>query len=101
MIFKAGKEKWDEWAIRAELKRRGLSFRAMALESGQSASSLRAGLVKPSTNVNHFIAAKLDIPIHELWPSWYFSDGKLIPLEMRKRLKPGTPRESSPETRAA
>ena len=78
--------KWDQWAIRAELHRRGLRFVSMAEESGVSASTLRAALVKPSLRANRFIADRLSIQIHELWPDWFYSDGELIPLKHRKRL---------------
>lgn len=86
MIFKPQKMRLDEWAIRAELKRRGLSFNGMAEESGIPASTLRAGLVKPSSKVNIYIATKLGIPLNELWPDWYDHDGDLIPTRIRKKL---------------
>jgi lambda repressor-like predicted transcriptional regulator len=86
MILKPQKMRFDEWAIRAELKRRGFTFAKMAEESGFSASSLRGALVKPSSKVNAFIASKLNQPLNELWPDWFDHDGDLIPTKIRQKL---------------
>lgn len=105
MLFKLQKSKWDEWAIKAELRRRGFRFKAMAAESGFSASSLRAALSKPSTNVNKFIATLLGVPTHELWPDWFYPDGDLIPAKHREKLSrlrtDSASRESPHQSRAA
>lgn len=86
MILKLQKAKWDEWAIKAELRRRDLRFKAMAEDSGFSTSTLRAALNKPSTNVNRYIANLLGVPTHELWPDWFDADGELIPARYRRKL---------------
>lgn len=86
MILKLQKAKWDEWAIRAELRRRGLRNKEMAAESGFSASSLRMALKRPLTKVNRYIASLLGVPTHELWPDWFDADGELIPAKYRRKL---------------
>lgn len=101
MILKLQKAKWDEWAIKAELRRRGYRFKVMAAESGFSASSLRAALTKPSTNVNRFIANTLGVPLHELWPDWFDADGELIPAKYRRKLSRQRLALASHESRAA
>lgn len=98
MLLKPKKPRMDEWAIRAELGRRGFTFNKMAVESGFSASSLRAALVKPSTKVNLFIASKLGIEAHELWPDWFDADGDLIPAKYRRKLSRARQQMASPES---
>jgi|GEM_PF-2054803 len=100
-ILKLQKSKWDRWAIVAELRRRGHRFKDLAGESGFSASSLRAALVKPSTNVNRFIAELLKTPVHELWPDWFDEDGELIPARYRAKLSRQRRLAASQESRAA
>lgn len=101
MLLKLQKAKWDEWAIKAELRRKGFRFKLMAEESGFSASTLRAALSKPSTNVNRYIATKLGVSTHELWPDWFDSDGELIPAKYRRKLSALRGVSASHESRAA
>jgi Ner family transcriptional regulator len=101
MILKPQKLKHDNWAIRAELGRRGFTFRKMAEESGFSASSLRAALNKPSIQVNFFIAKTLGIPAHELWPDWFDHDDELIPAKYRLKLSKLRRLNASLESRVA
>lgn len=98
MILKLRKARLDEWGIRAELRRRGKTFNVMAAESGFSASSLRAALVKPSTRVNLYLATVLGIPAHELWPDWFDEEGELIPAKWRRKLSRERHRRASPES---
>jgi lambda repressor-like predicted transcriptional regulator len=91
----------DEWAIRAELRRRGWTFNRLAESSGFAARSFSAALKKPSVKVNAFMAGVLDIPVHELWPYWFDSDGDLIPAKYRRKLSSQRTRVASQESRAA
>ncbi len=93
--------RWDEWAIRAELRRRGHTFRALAKESGFNASTISSALCKPSTRVNLFIANTLGITPHELWPDWFYEDGDLIPARHRQKLSRARQRMASPELAAS
>ncbi len=101
MIFKPAKLKHDEWAVRAELGRKGLTFKGMAAESGFSASTLRAALMKPSSQANLFIAKALGIPAHELWPDWFDHDDELIPAKIRIKLSKLRVANASHESRVA
>lgn len=100
ILLKPQKPKHDEWAIRAELRRRGHTFQKLADASGFTASSIRAALVKPSTKVNLFIASTLGIPANELWPDWFDADGDLIPVKYRLKLSRARQRMASPELQA-
>lgn len=86
MLRKIKPPKLDEWAIKAELYRRGFTFNHMAAESGLSAKYFSAALKKPLPKANQFIAQKLGIPLHELWPFWFDADGDLIPAKYRRKL---------------
>ncbi len=101
MIFRPAKLKHDEWAVRAELGRQGLTFKAMAAESGFTASTLRAALVKPSSQANLYIAKALKIPAHELWPDWFDDDDELIPAKIRTKLSRLRRANASLESRVA
>lgn len=100
MLFKLRQMKWDEWAIRAELRRKGFTFNKLATESGLAAKSFSACLSKPSTKANLFIADKLNIPAHDLWPDWFDADGDLIPVKYRLKLSRARQRMASPELQA-
>lgn len=100
-MLKLQKAKWDEWAIRAELQRRGKSFKKLAAESTFSAGSLRMALKRPSTKVNQFIATLLGVSTHELWPDWFDDDGELIPAKYRRKLTALRGSSASHESRAA
>ena len=95
------KMKWDEWAIRAELKRRGLTFNRLAENSGISPHSLRASFRKPNSKVSVFIAKSLGIPAHELWPDWFDHDDELIPAKYRIKLSKLRAANASHESRVA
>jgi Ner family transcriptional regulator len=87
MILKTPKPpKMDEFAVRAELGRRGLTFKKLAEESGFDQRSFSAAFFKPSVKVNTYIANTLGIPVHELWPYWFDADGDLIPAKYRRKL---------------
>jgi lambda repressor-like predicted transcriptional regulator len=86
MIIKPSKQRYDEFAIRAELRRRGLTFKVMSDVSGIDVKAFSAAFVKPSKKVNEFIAKSLGIPTHELWPDWFDHDGDLVPALYRKKL---------------
>jgi Ner family transcriptional regulator len=90
--------KWDQWAIRAQLRRRGHTFQKLAAESGFAASTLSAALIRPSTRVNRFIASKLGITPHELWPDWFYEDGDLIPARHRQKLSRKRQQMASPQS---
>ncbi len=101
MILKPSKQKYDEYAIRAELGRNGKTFKSMSEESGIDQKAFSAAFVKPSTKVNLFIAKTLGIPAHELWPDWFDHDDELIPAKYRIKLSKLRRLNASPESRVA
>ena len=95
------KAKLDEWAIKAELQRRGFSFNKLAQESGFAAKSFSAALKKPSVKVNAYMARVIGIPVHELWPFWFDADGDLIPARYRRKLSRQRHANASHESQVA
>ena len=68
-----GKYGWRRWRIRRELKRRGLSLRAFALEIGKAPSgviSVAAGNMK-SRCIADALAARVGSTAEEIWPRLY------------------------------
>lgn len=71
--------KWDRHAIRAEIGRRGASLTKLAAMAGLSPTSLSWALwSRPHPRANQVIAEFLGAPLHELWPQWYDTEGKVI-----------------------
>jgi lambda repressor-like predicted transcriptional regulator len=101
MILRPKPPKMDVYAIRAELARRGFTYKMMSLESGIDAKSFSAALKRPSTKVNSFIAQKLGMRLHELWPFWFDADDELIPAKYRRKLSRQRPVMASHESVAA
>jgi len=101
MIIKPKPPKLDEWAIRAELRRQGWTFNRLARESGFAAKSFSAAFSKPSVKINTFMAKVLGVPVHELWPYWFDTDGDLIPARYRRKLSTRAPTGASHESKAA
>ena len=85
-MLKLKKAVWDQYAIKAEIRRRGKTLTALAKDNGYSPSFLRASFIKPSTNVNRVIAQFVQVPLQELWPDWFDADGELIPARYRRKL---------------
>lgn len=87
MSRKLSNSKWDVWAIKAELRRRGFTAKKLAEDSGFSKASVYVALARPVSGVNKYIAGVLGVPVHELWPDWFEDDGDLIPARTRKKIK--------------
>jgi lambda repressor-like predicted transcriptional regulator len=101
MLLQPKPPKFDEWAIRAELRRRGWTFSKLAKESGLDAKSFSAAFKKPSLKFNTYMAKVLGIPVHELWPYWFDADGDLIPAKYRRKLSRQRQTLASHESAAA
>ncbi|MCK5295791.1 MAG: helix-turn-helix domain-containing protein [Alphaproteobacteria bacterium] len=70
------KQKWDKWAIAAEVKRRGSSLRRLALENGLAESATRNALRVPTCpSAERIISDFLEVPLHILWSERYHSNG--------------------------
>ncbi len=95
------KSKWDQFAIKAEIRRRGHTLESLAKDFGLSGSFLRRVFRNPSTRANGLIAQFLDVPVHELWPDWFDLDGEMKPAKYRRKLSRLRADSASRESRAA
>jgi Ner family transcriptional regulator len=96
---------WDKHAILAEIGRRGSSLSRIAEERGMKRATLSWALKIPRVRANRAIAEFLGVPLRELWPQWFDSEGKLIsreaiPRPEIKRIPQGSG-PSRPRNRAA
>lgn len=73
--------RWDRHAILAEIGRRGSSLRKIGETAGLRRASLSWALKIPRIRANRAIAEFLGVPLNELWPQWFDSEGKLISRE--------------------
>lgn len=85
---------WDEFAIKAEIRRRGMTLTTLANTAGLPPSSIRAAFLKPSIGANRAIAQFLGLSVQELWPDWFGANGKLIPAVQRNSNRKTEARES-------
>lgn len=74
---------WDEYAIKAEIRRRGATLTSLAKATGLAPSTFRAAFKKPSPGANRAMAQYLGLPVQTLWPFWFDADGELIPARRR------------------
>jgi lambda repressor-like predicted transcriptional regulator len=81
--MKKPRKDWDEHAIKAEIRRRGLSMKALTERNGIKPSTLRWAFFKPSPGANRAIAQFLGQPLHRLWPNWFDTSGEIIPVRRR------------------
>ena len=89
---------WHRADIIAALHKRGMSLTRLGAKHKLANSTLRTALQKPRTPSNRIIADFLDIPMHQLWPAWFDSEGRLIAAS--DPAKGRSPR-TSPNRRAA
>lgn len=64
-------DKWDKYAIKAEISRRGKSLKQLSLEGGLSESAVRMALISPVPAAEKLIAEFIQQPVHLLWPDRY------------------------------
>lgn len=64
--------------IKAHLRMKGYTLEDVAREAQLSSSAVRTALKKPSASAERAIAAKLNMPLHELWPQRWTRDGRRI-----------------------
>ena len=65
------RRKWDRFAIKAEIHRRGKTLTELALEGGADPSACRVALIRPRPKGEQIISEFLGIPRHILWPDRY------------------------------
>lgn len=74
--------------IVAAIHKRGTSLSELARSHGKGESTLRAAMSHPRPPSNRIIAAFLGLEVHELWPAWFDSKGRLRsrkPSRVRRR----------------
>ncbi len=62
---------WHPEIIKAEIHRRGLSFRTLSLQAGYSKDSLKSVLRTPCKPYQQIVADALGVTPEEIWPSRY------------------------------
>ncbi|MDP8834543.1 helix-turn-helix domain-containing protein [Serratia marcescens] len=62
---------WHPETIKAEIHKRGLSFRTLSLRAGYSKDSLKSVLRTPCKPYQQIVAAALGVPPETIWPSRY------------------------------
>jgi Ner family transcriptional regulator len=70
-MARSSNEKWDRFAIKAELGRRGMTLTGIALDAGLSESVCRQGLGGYNRKGAQAIADALGIALEELFPDNY------------------------------
>jgi len=70
--------------VKAEVRKKVGSLAELARQHKVSDSVVRAALIRPQPTGNRIIAECLDIPLNQIWPEWYSSDGKRLPPKVTK-----------------
>lgn len=69
---------WHKEEIKAAVRMRGTTLSKLSTDHGQHESLCRVALKRPSPTGEKIISAFLNVPLHELWPTRYESDGRRI-----------------------
>ncbi len=69
------RRKWHAEDIKSEVRKKGTTLKALALNANMSESACRASLRRPQPASDKVISEFLDVPLHELWPDRYGRDG--------------------------
>lgn len=94
------KQTWDEFAIKAEIYRRGHTLASLARSMGYDPATIRNAFIQPNGRACRAIARFLNTPVQELWPDWFDRHGELIPRRRRQASrKKGS--KASPDAHAA
>ncbi len=64
-------KRWDRHEIMAEIRRRGTTLRAVAVNAGLEKNGCSVALIRPFPAAEVAISAFLKVPLHELWPDRY------------------------------
>lgn len=62
---------WHPETIKAEVHKRGFSFRALSIKNGYSKDSLKSVLRTPCRPYQQIVADALGVPPETIWPSRY------------------------------
>jgi Ner family transcriptional regulator len=76
---------WHPAEVICAVRMKGESLASLGRKMRLSRKSLSWALTKPHIRANRAIAEFLDVPLNELWPQWFDSEGKLISREATPR----------------
>lgn len=62
---------WHPETIKAEIHKKGLSFRVLSVQAGYKADSLKTVLRTPCRPYQQIVAAALGVSPETIWPSRY------------------------------
>jgi len=66
---------WHAEEIKARVRMNGTTLTKLALDNGLDESACRAALRRPQPQADRVISRFLGVPLHELWPDRYDSEG--------------------------
>lgn len=67
---------WHAEDIKAAIRKRGTSLKALSLQNGLCESACRASLRRPQPTSDLVISEFLGVPLHQLWPDRYSKEGE-------------------------
>lgn len=60
---------WDRFEITAQLRRRGLTWRALDAKYGYRPDCLRQVLMKPWPRAEEIVAGEIGVAVETIWPT--------------------------------
>lgn len=73
MAKKPTPQDWHKEDIKAAIRKRGTTLRALAIKYGyRSVDSINQALFRPYPKAEQIIANTIGVPAEEIWPSRYF-----------------------------
>lgn len=94
-LMKALAKNWHRADVVAAVHKRETTLAELARVNKRSEGALRQALTHPRTPSNRIIAAFLGLELHEIWPTWFDSQGRL-----RSRKSSRTRRRPSSQNRS-
>lgn len=81
---------WHREDIKAAVRKRASTLRAISVAAGYSANTGTVALTKPMPGPQKAIAEFLGLALHDLWPRWYTPDGHRIGARSNRNATPKT-----------
>ncbi|KAA5603746.1 transcriptional regulator [Roseospira marina] len=97
----ASGQTWDRHQIAAEVKRRGSTLSAISLQAGLPEAACRNALIRKYQAAERAIGRFLGVPLWELWPDRWRSDGSRIDHRTRAHIRPERTRNAVKNSKAA
>lgn len=97
------RKRWHREDIKAEVRKRSSTLRAVSMAAGYSANTCTVALIKPMPGPQKAISDFIGEPLHVLWPKWYNANGERIASQSTRKAspKPAAPQcKKSAEVRA-